>query len=222
MKIGIVYTATTNELIEYLNNEIKKQIGDSLEVCVYEDASILADVREKGFVSKQPARKLINLYLKAVEDDCVAILNVCSSVSEVSDSFQNMADFLGVPVVRIDEDMCKSAIRVGARIGVMATLKTTLEPTKNTLKRLARSMGKEIILVDALVDAFSKSQDEFKALLTDKALEIKGEVDVIVLCQGSMAYSCAYISEKTDIKVLESPSFGVNALKNKLIEIGAL
>ena len=58
------------------------------------------------------------------------MLNLCSSVGEVADSAQDVAKYIGVPIVRVDEEMCREAVRKGQRIGVMATLPTTLEPTK--------------------------------------------------------------------------------------------
>ena len=45
--------------------------------------------------------------------------------------------YIGVPIVRVDEEMCREAVRKGQRIGVMATLPTTLEPTKGTILRLS-------------------------------------------------------------------------------------
>ena len=46
MKLGIVYTSTTPELIECVNEEIKKNLGDAPEILNYQDPSILAEVRE--------------------------------------------------------------------------------------------------------------------------------------------------------------------------------
>ena len=54
--------------------------------------------------------------------------------------------------MRVDEEMCREAVRQGKRIGVMATLPTTLNPTKNTILRVAREMNRQVELVDALVD----------------------------------------------------------------------
>ena len=58
--------------------------------------------------------------------------------------------------------MCRDAVRMGSRIGVLATLPTTLEPTKNILYRAAREMGRQITLVDGLVKAFGLDQEQFK------------------------------------------------------------
>ena len=49
MKLGIVYTSTTPELIECVNEEIRKNLGDTPEILNYQDPSILAEVREHGY-----------------------------------------------------------------------------------------------------------------------------------------------------------------------------
>ena len=67
-------------------------------------------------------------------------------------SVQDVARYIGVLIVRIDEDMCRDAVRTGTRIGVMATLETTLEPTKNTIRRMGRECGRQITIVDCLVE----------------------------------------------------------------------
>lgn len=51
MKVGIVYTSTTPELIETVNTELNRQLGGEAEFFNYEDPSILAEVRDAGFVT---------------------------------------------------------------------------------------------------------------------------------------------------------------------------
>lgn len=150
--------------------------------------------------------------MQAVSDGADAVLNCCSSVGEVADAAQDIGRYTGIPIVRIDEEMCREAARLGKRVGVLATLPTTLEPTKNTVSRVAREMNRHVELVDGLVDAFGADQDKFKALLCGKAAEIADQVDVILLAQGSMAYAEDAIHEKIGKPVLSSPRFGAQAL----------
>lgn len=223
MKIGLVYTSTTPELINTVNSEIIKQIGTEATLMNYYDASILADTRESGYVTPQAALKLFSLFLRAASDGADAILNICSSVGEAADSVQTMADYIGVPIVRIDEEMCREAVRLGTRIAVLATLPTTLTPTKNTLRRVARELGRPVTLIDGLVDgAFGLNQTEFKALLAEKAIALSAQADVILLSQGSMAYCEPYLRELCKKPVLSSPLFGSAALKNALVKKGLL
>ena len=48
MKVGLIYTSTTPELIQTVEDEVKKQLGSDVEMYSLEDASILADVRNAG------------------------------------------------------------------------------------------------------------------------------------------------------------------------------
>ena len=206
-----------------MEREVKQQLGDGVELYSLQDPSILADVRAAGHVTTAPAARLIGMYMKAAEEGCEAVLNLCSSVGEVADCAQDVARYIGMPIVRVDEEMCREAVRLGKRIGVMATLPTTLEPTKNTVKRVAREMNHEIELVDCLVDgAFGLDQTQFKARLTEAAATIIDQVDVIVLAQGSMAYAEPAMSEKFGKPVLGSPRFGAAELKKALQSKGCL
>ena len=221
MRVGIVYTSTTPELIETVNTELKKQLGEDVEFLNYEDPSILAEVRDAGFVTAGAAARLVTMLMQAVQDGAEVVLNCCSSVGEVADAAVSIGKFTGVPIVRIDEEMCREAVRLGARIGVLATLPTTLEPTKHTIERVARELGKQVTLVDGLVEgAFGVDQEQFKALLGKTAEQIRDQVDVILLSQGSMAYAETFLSETYGIPVVSSPRFGAAAVRSALEEKG--
>lgn len=223
MKVALVYTSTTPELIDMVEREVRENVGQDAEILSLQDPSILAQVREAGYVTPAPAARLIGMYMDAIGQGADAVLNVCSSVGEVADSVQTAAAYIGVPIVRIDEDMCREAVRLGSRIGVLATLPTTLEPTKGTINRVARSMGRHVTLVDGLIDgAFGLDQAQFRRLLLEAAGKIIDQVDVIVLAQGSMAYVEKDITAAYGKPTLSSPRFGAVALKKALAEKGLL
>ena len=109
------------------------------------------------------------------------------------------------------------------RIGVMATLPTTLTPTKNTVTRVAREAGKHVALVDCLVDgAFGLDQEQFRARRTDAAAAIAEKVDVVVLAQGSMAYAELHLERVYGKPFLGSPRFGAAPLKKALERKGLI
>lgn len=221
VKVGIVYTSTTPELIETVEHELGKNLGQEAELLSYQDPSILAEVREAGYVTAGAAARLVSMFMRAVSDGADAVLNVCSSVGEAADAAREIGLYMGVPIVRIDEEMCREAVRLGRRIGVLATLPTTLEPTKNTLRRVARELGKQIELVDGLIDgAFGLNQDEFRKRMADRTAEIADQTDVILLCQGSMAYVEGYLQKMFEKPVVSSPRFGAAAIKRALKEKG--
>jgi len=223
MKVGLIYTSTTPELIELVEEEVKKQLGGEVELYSLQDPSILAETRDAGYVTPAAAARLVSMYMKAVCEGCDAMLNLCSSVGEVADNAQPIAAYVGVPIVRVDEEMCREAVRRGKRIGVMATLPTTLEPTKNTIKRMSRECGKAVELTDCLVEgAFGLNQEEFKQRMAESAGKIAEDVDVIVFAQGSMAYCEQYIADMYHKTVVSSPRFGAAELKKALVKKGVI
>ncbi len=217
MKIGLIYTSTTPELIASVEQAVKQAVGDDAELISKSDPAIIKEVREAGFVPPKTAARLIGMYMQALQEDCDAVLNCCSSVGDVADSAQSIARYLGMPIVRIDEEMCREAVRLGGTVAVMATLQTTLEPTKNTLKRVAREMGRQVRLVDCLVEgAFGLNPEQFKARMLESARGIAEQADVILFAQGSMAYCEEYIAQHIGKTVLSSPRFGALALRRAL------
>lgn len=142
-------------------------------------------------------------------------------MGEVADAAREIGLYTGVPIVRIDEEMCREAVRKGRRIGVLATLPTTLEPTKNTIRRVAGEMGRQVQLIDGLIDgAFGIEQECFRNMMAERASQIIDRIDVILLCQGSMAYVEEYLQEMFHKPVLSSPRFGAVALRKALEEKG--
>ena len=165
MKVALVYTSTTPELIELVEKEVGDVLPRETEVASYQDPSILAEVRDAGYVTAPPAARLVGMYMTAVSEGADAILNLCSSVGEVADAAQDIARYTGIPIVRVDEEMCREAVRQGKRIGVMATLPTTLNPTKNTILRVAREMNRRVDMI-ILGNEYKVSEDNIDSMET--------------------------------------------------------
>ena len=75
----------------------------------------------------------------------------------------------------------------------------------------------DVVDADAALD-----QDSFRRLLLQKAAEVKGKADVILLAQGSMAYVEEDICREHGITTLSSPGFGAVELKKALEKKGLL
>jgi hypothetical protein len=105
----------------------------------------------------------------------------------------------------------------------MATFPTAITPTRNTIQRVSREMGKPVDVIDVLVEgAFGLDQDQFKARMAAEADKIAAQVDVIVFAQGSMAYCEQYIADRYKKTVLSNPRFGAKALRASLVNKGLL
>src|SRR5690606_14759945 len=88
------------------------------------------------------------------------ILVTCSSIGAAAGSAMMLTN---VPVLRVDQPMADLAIRSGNRIGVVATLPTTLGPTSDLVTRRAKALGKDISLTSKLCEG------AFEALMAGDA-----------------------------------------------------
>lgn len=217
MKAALIYTVTTPELIEVVEREVRRVLPKDAELISYEDTTILEEVKEAGYVTPSAGARLVRMYMEAVSAGADAILNVCSSVGEVADASVDLGKYLGVPIVRIDEEMCREAVRKGSTIGIIATLPTTMEPTKKTILRVAREVNRQVKVVEVLAEGgFGLEQESFQQLILQSAKKMEDCVDVMVLAQGSMAYCEEFLQKQCKKMVLSSPRFGAEALASVL------
>jgi Asp/Glu/hydantoin racemase len=114
--------------------------------------------------------------------------------------------------------MADQAVQLGRRIGVIATLPTTLEPTSDLVKRRAAAAGKEIVLVSKLCEGAFDALMSGDAATHDKKVgdalkQLSTEVDVIVLAQASMARVVDTLSEADKkVPILASPPIAIQYL----------
>ncbi|WP_240420613.1 aspartate/glutamate racemase family protein [Paenibacillus periandrae] len=179
------------------------------------DDSLIGDVVKAGHVPPGVARRLVQYFHHGEEMGADVILNTCSSVGEVADDARRL---IGVPIVKIDESMAAKAALSYERIGVLATLPSTLEPTIRLIRKQADLAGKQVTLVNGLADgAFDAlvggRPEEHDRILLETAKRIAAEADVLVLAQGSMARMEKTLAEVTGKPVLSSPRMGVEAVK---------
>ena len=221
--IRIVAVHTAMALVEPLNKLFKEYLPE-VKLNHIADDSLIQEVIANNAVTPAVRRRLLSYYTAAADAGADVVFNCCSSVGGVADVGDTVAP---VKVFRIDGPMAEKAVREGKRIGVIATLPTTLGPTVELLQNKAREAGREIEIVDGLADgAFAAGQSGDKAthdrLIEEVAKRIADKVDVIVLAQGSMAAMEEKLIEMTGKVVLSSPRLGVLGVKEWLKEKGLL
>lgn len=142
-----------------------------------------------------------------------AVLCCCSSVGDVVDRARAEAP---IPLLRIDEPMAVEAVQSGRRIGVIATVRTTLEPTVGLIRRKAQELGRAVevepVLVQGAFDALSAGDGAAHDRLVKEALiALLKRSDVVVLAQASIARVLAALEQPPAIPVLTSPLSGLKA-----------
>jgi Asp/Glu/hydantoin racemase len=140
----------------------------------------------------------------------------CSSIGEAAEIARKQFDF---PILRIDQAMAEKAVEMGGRIGVAATLRTTLEPTIALIRNTAAEAGRHIEIVPRLSDgAFERliagDTAQHDRMLTESLTQLGKEVDVIVLAQASMARVAAQFNGQGGPPILSSPELGIRRIRD--------
>lgn len=183
------------------------------------DESLLRRTIRDGSLSMTTSWRLTQMIRSAVDAGAGAVVVTCSSLGPSVDAAQ---PFCPVPLFRIDEGMAAAAVTMGARVAVAATLRTTLDPTTDLIRRHGIAAGWTGTVTEALADgAFQKlaSGDVagHDAMVGDQLRLLAPEVDVIVLAQASMARALALVQDELHpLPVLASPELGMRYIAGKL------
>src|SRR5436305_4392008 len=169
-------------LVDVFKNLFPELLPDVRLVNVVDD-SLLGDVRAAGGLTPSVTRRIVGYGILAEASGAHAILNCCSSVGEAADV---LAQTVSVPVIKIDNRMAIQATEQGSRIGIVATVATTLDPTERLIQRKANESGKSVTtkryLVDSAFDALIAGKpEEHDRLLKAEIETALREHDVIVL-----------------------------------------
>jgi Asp/Glu/hydantoin racemase len=215
-KLGLIHTSAT--LVPVFAQLCKDKLP-GVETFNIVDDSLVKNIREAGGITPQIAERVAN-YIKSAESSGAGqILVTCSSIGPAVEAG---AKLVSVPTLRVDQPMADQAVATGKRIGVIATLSTTLEPTADLIQRRALLAGKKIELTSKLVEG------AFEALMAGDGAthdtkvaaalkELSQQVDVIVLAQASMARVVEALKpEEKRVPILASPGIAVDHLATVL------
>jgi Asp/Glu/hydantoin racemase len=212
--IAVVHTGPVT--VQPIKDQISEQLPGVRVINIIDD-SLLNDVRAAGHLTPEVASRIHSYMSNAQAMRVDIILNACSSVGEAVDSVRK---FVTTPIVKIDEAMAEEASAIGRRIGVVATVSTTLEPTVRLVRKKAVTLNRTIEVTEriaegafeALLRGDAEKHDE---IVRNAISTLAEEVDVVVLAQVSMARLIPQL-EGLGVPVLSSPRSGVAALKREL------
>ena len=153
-------------------------------------------------------------YLQDIGAD--AILFGCSTMNRAAEYAQPLID---VPIIPVDRPMMDKAVQLGARIGLLATLDTTVPSSLRQLRNAAARAGQEIEIVEIFSgEAFTALRAGDRARHDDLLVEAirahQHEVDVIAMAQISMSLlETRVAAEGFRIPVLNSGREGLLAAR---------
>lgn len=179
------------------------------------DESLLRDIVREGTCPPGTARRLVGHVLTAADAGAAAILVTCSSMGRAVEAARPLC---AARVLRVDEPMAESAVATGRRVGVIATLPSTLAPTVDLIREKSISLGKTVDITAQVVDgAFAAviggDGARHDTLVAAALKQMAADVDVIVLAQASMARVVdALPPAERRVPILSSPRLAVEQL----------
>ncbi len=184
--LALIHTSAT--LVPVFQQLCKAQLPNVDTFNIVDDSLVRA-IGAKGSLTADIARRVQAYITSAEAGGADYVLVTCSSIGPAVEA---SAAFSAVPVLRVDQPMADEAVQTGKRIGVIATLPTTLNPTKDLVQRRAAAAGKAIelsaVLVEGAFDALMAGDAaKHDALVAAALRSLAAQVDVIVLAQASMA-----------------------------------
>ena len=141
------------------------------------------------------------------------IVCTCSTIGAVAEAVNGT---LPVPVQRIDRAMAEAAVAKGSRILIAACVASTVGPTSDLVAKVAQEAGRDVVLrVVLIADAWPKFMagdvQGYQAAIVERLAAEKGDADVVVLAQASMAGAAPAAERRLGLPVLTSPRLGVTA-----------
>jgi len=215
-RLGLVHTSAT--LVPVFAQLCKEKLP-GVETFNIADDSLVKGIMAAGSLTPTISRRVASYIESAELAGADYIMVTCSSIGPAVEA---AAKQRGVPVLRVDQPMADQAVQIGKRIGVIATLATTLEPTADLISRRAQFAGKEIEVTSRLCEGafdalMSGDGAKHDAIVSAALRELCQQVDVIVLAQASMARVVdALPAADKRIPILASPPTAVDYLATVL------
>ena len=177
-----------------------------------------SDVMREKSISRDVTRRM-SLYVMAAEaTGADAVLSLCSSLGPTIDVARKLVK---IPVIKIDDAHTGKAVREARRIGVMATVATTLGPTVALIREKADQMNKPVEVRESLsggaFEALLRGEkDRHDAMVVAAARELAPQVELILFAQASLTRLAPVVQEATGLPVLTSPRLAIEYTRQVL------
>lgn len=218
MKITFVYPNFGGALQAALERTFTAVLGETAFAHIGE-SNILSEVIEQGGLGKKQLCRLMSIYDAAAKGEPDVIVTICSSIGRSAELAAQICDT--VPILRIDAPMAEYCVARYTRIGMMATIGTTLEPSEELILRAARERCRKIRL-QSIVPAgaweamMAGDGKTYAGILNEAARGLAQSCDVILLAQASMAANAEEISAACGKPVLSSPGICAEYIRDHI------
>ena len=214
--LGIIHAV--NLTIRAMQPFVEKFIPEVDVVHLCDDTiqrdNILAGV---GVIPKRNYFKFAQYAHNLQEAGADMILLACSTFNYAAELARPLID---IPIMQIDRPMMELAVCQGRRIGLLATLATTVPSSERLLRIVAAENKKDIEVVTVLrEEAFRAIQTgdagTHNAILIEEIDRLSDKVDCIVMAQLSMSALAPHLSA-TKVPVYDSGTTGFGRVREML------
>ncbi len=175
------------------------------------DDSLSADLARDGALNQPMTERFLTLARYAVGTGAAGILFTCSAFGPCIDAVK--AEFPQIPVLKPNEAMIEEAIKVGSKIGLMATFAATLTSMPPEFSPRISLRPKMIEGALAALDRGDGAEHDRLAAEAAKSLR---DCDVIALAQFSLSRAANAVASASGRPVLTTPDSAVRKLKSLL------
>jgi len=187
-KLGIIHAAliTTKAVQKYID-----EIIPEVEVVHWVDDTIQNTnfACEPGVIPPRNYAKFVQGALSQEEYGVDLILLACSTFNR---AVENARPMIKTPMLQIDRPMMDLAVQDGKRIGLLATVPTTVPASERLLRLAAQEANKQIEVTTRLCsEAFAAikagNAQKHNDMLLKEIDDLSGKVDAILMAQISMS-----------------------------------
>lgn len=221
--LGLIHTSQVFLTVETMMKSLFAEIMPEVRLINIMDDSLLPDCMAVSAITPDVTRRMCDYVMAAETAGADAVLSLCSSLGPTIDVARKL---VRIPVIKIDDAHTEKAVREADRIGVMATVSTTLAPTLALIREKAAALDKPVEIRESLTAAafaalMRGEKDRHDALVLDAARELGPQVDLILFAQASMTRLAPAVQETAGRPVLTSPRLAIEHTRRVLDELKA-
>jgi Asp/Glu/hydantoin racemase len=205
----------TSHVVIPIFAKLARELVPEVEVFHVSDDSLIRNTIAAQELTKSTIRRVAAMIESAHEGGAEAVMVTCSSIGASVKIARTLFDF---PVLRVDEAMAEAAVALGRRIGVAATIRTTLEPTITLIRETAAAAERDVEVIPSLCEGAFEAvvagdTERHDAMVSAALVTLRRQVDVVVLAQASMARVVAQLPLDSGPPVLSSPELAVRRIR---------
>lgn len=207
--LSFLHTAESNVAAV---TKLMSELAPEIPIRHHLHPELLAEAVKAGTVTDAVAAGVRQRMSDAAQDVSV-IVCTCSTIGAVAEATNGSFQ---APVQRIDRAMAELAVSKGQRILIAACVASTVGPTSDLIANVAREAGRPVnVRVVLIAEAWPKflagNVKGYEEAIVERLVQEKGDADVVVLAQASMAGAATDAERRIGLPVLTSPRLGVTA-----------